>query len=141
MHHEFLLLKQIETPVVAMPGLKKGHRYRKVMVYCKKFTLQERAMNMKKAVVGSLAAAVLLTGCLYMNVKAPYDTDLSKTVLGQKVGKASSQSVLWLVAWGDAGTAAAAKEGSITTVNHMDQEVFSVLFGLYTKTTTVVYGD
>lgn len=98
-------------------------------------------MNMKKAVVGSLAAAVLLTGCLYMNIKAPYDTDLSKTVLGQKVGKASSQSVLWLAAWGDAGTAAAAKDGNITTVNHMDQEVFSVLFGLYTKTTTVVYGD
>jgi NADH:ubiquinone oxidoreductase subunit H len=63
------------------------------------------------------------------------------TVLGQKVGKAQSQSLMWLVAWGDAGTAAAAKDGSITTVNHMDQEVFSVLFGLYTKTTTVVYGE
>src|SRR3990172_1181459 len=77
-------------------------------------------MKLLKPVVVALAAAVLLTGCLYMDVKTPYDTDLNKTVLGQKTGKAHSQSVLWLFAWGDAGTAAAAKAGNITTVNHMD---------------------
>jgi hypothetical protein len=98
-------------------------------------------MKLVTVMVAALAAAVLLTGCLYMNVKTPYDTDLNKTVLGQKTGKAYSQSVLWLVAWGDAGTQAAAKDGNITTVNQMDREVFSILFGLYTKTTTVVYGD
>jgi hypothetical protein len=98
-------------------------------------------MKLVPVMVAALAAAVLLTGCLYMNVKTPYDTDLNKTVLGQKTGKAYSQSVLWLVAWGDAGTQAAAKDGNITTVNQMDREVFSILFGLYTKTTTVVYGD
>ena len=98
-------------------------------------------MKLFKPAALALAAGILLTGCLYMNIKTPYDTDLNKTVLGSKMGKAHSQSVLWLVAWGDAGTAAAAKEGNITTVNHMDQEVFSILFGLYTKTTTVVYGD
>jgi hypothetical protein len=98
-------------------------------------------MKMFKLVVVAVLAMALLTGCLYMNVKTPYDTDLNKTVLGQKTGKAYSQSVLWLFAWGDAGTAAAAKEGNITTVNHMDHEMFSVLFGLYTKSTTVVYGD
>jgi hypothetical protein len=98
-------------------------------------------MKLLKSVTLALAAGVLLAGCLYMNVKVPYDTDLNKTVLGQKTGKAQSQSVLWLVAWGDAGTSAAAKDGSITTVTHMDQEVFSILFGLYTKTTTVVYGE
>jgi len=98
-------------------------------------------MRLATTFVAALAAALLLSSCLYMNVKVPYDTDLNKTVLGQKTGKASAQSVLWLVAWGDAGTAAAAKEGNIATVNHMDREVFSVLFGLYSKTTTVVYGD
>ena len=76
-----------------------------------------------------------------MNIKTPYDTDLNKTVLGNKVGKACYQSVLWLVAWGDAGTQAAAKDGNITTINHMDKEELSILFGLYTRTTTVVYGD
>lgn len=99
---------------------------------------------MTKSIVRLIAAALvlgLLGGCLYANVKAPFDTDLDRTVLGQKQGTASMQSVLWLVAWGDASTAAAAKQGGITTVNHMDREVFSVLFGLYTKTTTIVYGD
>jgi hypothetical protein len=85
--------------------------------------------------------ALLLTGCLYVHVKTPYDTDLDKTELGTKVGKADTYSVLWLVAWGDGGTAAAARDGGITNVTHMDLEVFSLLFGLYTKATTIVYGD
>ena len=88
-----------------------------------------------------LLAAILLAGCLYSNIQAPYDTDLNRTVLGEKEGKASTYSVLWLIAWGDAGTAAAAMNGGITTVNHMDVKVLSVLFGLYTRTTTIVYGD
>jgi hypothetical protein len=54
---------------------------------------------------------------------------------------ASAYSVLWLVSWGDQGIAAAAKSGGIKTVTHMDQEVFSILFGLYIKTSTIVYGD
>lgn len=87
-----------------------------------------------------LLAALLMTGCLYVKVKAPYDTDLDQTVLGDKKGEAQMYSVLWLVAWGDAGTAAAAQNGGITTVNHMDVEVFSILFGLYSRTTTIVYG-
>lgn len=83
----------------------------------------------------------MLSGCLYTNVLTPFDTDLDKTVLGQKQGQASNQSVLWLVAWGDASTAAAAKAGGITTVNHMDREFLNIFFGFYTKTTTIVYGD
>jgi hypothetical protein len=106
-----------------------------------KVNFQEDTMKLFRPILVALVAVVLLTGCLYMNVKTPYGTELNKTVLGQKTGKAYSQSILWLVAWGDAGTQAAAKEGNITTVNHMDREVFSILFGLYTKTTTVVYGD
>jgi hypothetical protein len=96
---------------------------------------------MKKAGFLVLSLWIVLTGCLYLDVKTPLDTDLNQTVLGSKQGKASSYSVLWLVAWGDAGTAAAAKNGDITTVNHMDSELYSILFGLYTRVTTVVYGD
>ena len=51
------------------------------------------------------------------------------------------QSILWLVAWGDAGTQAAALEGGLTTLRHMDIEVVTVLFGLYYKETTIVYGN
>lgn len=98
-------------------------------------------MKMARVAAVALTAAVLLTGCLYAHVLTPYDTNLDKTVLGQKQGKASLHSVLWLVAWGDASTAAAAKEGGITTVNHMDKEVLNVFFGIYSETTTIVYGD
>lgn len=91
----------------------------------------------------TLAALTLLLapGCVYSRVKIPLDVDLDRTQLGAKTGEASSQSVLWLVAWGDSGTQAAAQNGGITTLNHADQKVFSILFGLYSKQTTVVYGD
>ena len=82
-----------------------------------------------------------LSGCVYTHVLTPYDINLDKTVLGQKQGKAATESVLWLVAWGDASTNAAAKQGGITTISHMDREILFVLFGLYSKTTTIVYGD
>lgn len=80
------------------------------------------------------------SSCVLTNVKIPLDVDLDRTELGDKLGEASSQSVLWAVAWGDAGVQAAAQEGGITTITHADTKVFSVLFGLYVKQTTVVYG-
>lgn len=86
-------------------------------------------------------AAMLMTGCVYSNIKTPLDTDLDKTEMGTKVGEASIYSVLWLISWGDSSTAAAAKEGGMSTVNHMDRQIYSVLFGLYSRTTTIVYGD
>ena len=92
-------------------------------------------------VVVVMLSVFILSGCVYTHVLMPFDTDLNKTTLGQKQGKASTESVLWLVAWGDGSTAAAAKQGGLTTVNHMDREVLFVMFGLYTKTTTIVYGD
>lgn len=88
-----------------------------------------------------LIASLAMSGCVYAKIRTPLDTDVAATTLGPKVGTADNQSVLWLVAWGDAGTAAAARNGGVTTINHMDQEIFIVLFGLYTRTTTIVYGD
>ncbi len=88
-----------------------------------------------------LAFMVVLNGCLYTNVMVPLDIDADKTVIGSKVGTSTFQSVLWLVAWGDASAEAAAKNGNITVINHMDREVFSIFFGLYSKSTTIVYGE
>ncbi|HXY53525.1 MAG TPA: TRL domain-containing protein [Nitrospirota bacterium] len=85
--------------------------------------------------------AISLAGCLYTNVIVPYGTELNKTELGHKKGTASTYSVVWLFAWGDAGAAAAAKNGGITTLTHMDRELHAVLFGIYTRQTTIVYGD
>ena len=87
-----------------------------------------------------LAILIAFPGCAYVNVKSPYDTDLNQTVLGDKVGRSSCQSILWLIAWGDAGAGKAAEDGGITVLNHMDVQIVSVLFGLYVKKTTIVYG-
>ncbi len=83
----------------------------------------------------------LLTGCIYMNVKTPLDTDLNKTQLGAKVGVSEAYSVLGLVAWGDAGTEAAAKAGGLTEINHADREVLVILFGVYARERTILYGN
>lgn len=86
-------------------------------------------------------SALLLSGCLYSHITLPYGTELDKTEMGGKAGRASNVSVLWLVAWGDAGSAAAARNGGITVMNHMDQEILVVLFGVYSRHTTIVYGN
>ncbi|MFH1152686.1 MAG: TRL domain-containing protein [Pseudomonadota bacterium] len=80
-------------------------------------------------------------GCIYVNVKAPFDTDLNRTEMGHKTGTADAYSILWLAAWGDASYAAAAANGGITELKHADQKIFQLLFGLYTHWTVVVYGD
>lgn len=100
--------------------------------------MKNKAMVVGLIVVGGL---LLLSGCAYVDTKTPLDVNLDRTVLGDKRGVAEARSVLWLVAWGDASYAAAAANGGITTLRHADQEVFNVLFGLYTRYRVVVYGD
>ena len=88
-----------------------------------------------------LLCSLQLTGCLYTNVRMPLDDDVSETVLGSKVGRATWKSYLWLVATGDASTAAAAENGNITTIKHLDAEQKVVFFGIYSERTTIAYGD
>lgn len=82
----------------------------------------------------------VLPSCVYTDITTPLDIDLQDTDLGDKIGRSKYQSVCGLVAWGDAGTQAAAKNGGITTLKHADQETMVILFGLYTRQTTIVYG-
>lgn len=82
-----------------------------------------------------------LNACVYTDVKYPLDKDVEATTLGTKTGKSSFRTVLWLFAWGDASTDAAAKNGEIKTIRHLDSERFVLLFGLYTKVSTIAYGD
>ena len=97
---------------------------------------------MKRPLACLLAlAALTLPGCLYSHIKVPLDEDLQVTKLGAKVGTATNKQVLFLFAWGDAGTQAAARNGGITTLNHADSEYFSILWFLYSSQTTIVYGD
>jgi hypothetical protein len=98
---------------------------------------------MRKSIILVVITALMLafSGCAYMNVKSPLDQDLNKTAFGSKTGKASAQSVLWLFSWGDAGTKAAAANGNISVINHMDERLQVYLFGIYAKRTVIVYGD
>jgi len=86
-------------------------------------------------------ASALLSGCIYTNVQRPLGTEFNRTELGSKSGKASSRSILWLVAWGDAGTKAAADAGGIRVIHHGDVRLLSILFGLYSQMDTIIYGD
>lgn len=91
----------------------------------------------------ALVAALLLlaTGCIYSRVRIPLDENFANTQLGVKEGKSTCRSLLWLFAWGDAGTRAAAENGGITVIKHADRETMIVLFGLYTQMSTIVHGD
>jgi hypothetical protein len=88
-----------------------------------------------------LLISLLVPGCAYSNIQRPLGTEFNKTELGTKTGQSSNHSVLWLFAWGDGGTQAAAENGNITVIRHADTKLFFLLFGLYAKVTTIVYGD
>ena len=91
-----------------------------------------------RCLVPVLLAVLATSSCV--DITTPYDENLERTQLGDRIGKAHWQSILGLFAWGDAGTRAAAEEGGITMINHADVETFAVLWFLYVKRTTVVYG-
>lgn len=102
-------------------------------------------MNYRRLRYGLLAAGLLLMpalpGCVYMNIRIPLDTNLDRTELGEGTGASSLRSVLWMVAWGDAGIHAAARQGNLRVIHHADQQALSILGGLYYKRTTIVYGE
>jgi hypothetical protein len=98
----------------------------------------------KKRYIGMILlvlAVLLLQGCAYSHIQGPLDTNFDNTVLGSKVGKSHTRSVLWLFAWGDGGTKSAAEDGGITTITHADVEYYVYFFGIYTRVSTVVYGE
>lgn len=100
-----------------------------------------------------LAATVSLSGCLYADVRWPRayrsatPSDVKAVAADPIVsGMACNKSLLFLVAWGDAGYAAAVKaalkdqpEGLLYDVRS-DMKVNSYLIGLYSRTCTVVTG-
>jgi hypothetical protein len=98
---------------------------------------------MKRSIqaVVCLMVFFLMTGCIYLNVQNPLDRNFNKTELGTKKGTSDFKSILWLFAWGDASTRAAAENGGIKVIKHADKKTFLLLGGLYFKRTTVVYGD
>lgn len=99
---------------------------------------------MKNFVCAAIAAISLsLTSCgsmgmIYTDYTAA-GTATSNT-LGTKVGQSQHTSVLGLIAIGDSGINAAARNAGIKKVSHVDVRQFSVL-GLFSSVTTYVYGE
>ena len=82
--------------------------------------------------------AIAMTSCSSIGmVGLIYDGDIqpvavTSNALGQKVGTATCVSVLGIVAVGDGGINAAAKNGGIKKISHVDRKTLSVL-SLFTK--------
>jgi len=79
-------------------------------------------------------------GILFTEVEAPLDPSVDPTVVMEKRGEAMATNVLGWVVTGDASIAAAAREGGITKVHHMDYHYKNIL-GVYATFTTIVYGE
>lgn len=62
--------------------------------------------------------------------------------VGAKCGTATETRILGFLPFaGDHGIDAAAKNGGIKKISHVDSEEFNVLGYIYKKTTTKVYGE
>jgi TRL-like protein family len=102
---------------------------------------------MLKSLVLAVSCAALITGCalghgpviapVTINAKGPVAAGPAMT--GPKVGKAEAWGIV-LVAMGDASISAAAQNGGITRIHHVDHETMNIL-GIYAKYTTIVYGE
>jgi hypothetical protein len=94
-----------------------------------------------------LAACLPLAGCLTVQTPAigilftdvKYAGDAEGSV-GGKEGKACAQSILGLIAQGDASIEAAAKNGGIKTVTSVDHTAKSML-GIIGDWCTIVHGS
>lgn len=103
----------------------------------------------KVCLLAAASAAVLFAGCisapftppmgLYSEVSAPLSTE-GAIDIGSKTGEATAKTILGLVATGDCSIAAAAKNGGLSTVKHVDYRYKNIL-GIVQETTVVVYGD
>ena len=88
-----------------------------------------------------MAPVVPPLGAVYSGVQAPLDLDSGQgKQIGPAQGEASTRCIFFLVAWGDGGIDAAARNGGLQTVNHVDYEFRNILFGIYSRYTTIAYG-
>ncbi len=87
-----------------------------------------------------IAPVVPPQGGMFSFISAPLDTNVSDTEIGSKTGSSSAHSLLGMIAFGDCSIDAASREGRLTKINHADYKFVNVL-GVYTRFTTVVYGE
>lgn len=95
-----------------------------------------------------LLAAATLAGCVFAPVAPPRGllfTNQTSPLFpggrpGSLEGRASSHSVLFLVAWGNSGLDRAMTNGGIREVRHTDYQIVNYLL-VYQRYTTIVKGE
>jgi len=103
-------------------------------------------MRLGKALT-AIAVSIILSGCLpvYTPAIGILMTDVTGPIMsngkvGAKEGRACAQSILMLVAQGDASIAAAAKDGGIKKIDTIDHYSRSIL-GIVADFCTIVRGS
>jgi hypothetical protein len=100
-----------------------------------------------KPLLLAVSCAVWLGGCaigngpvfapVTLNLKGPVAAGSAAT--GSKVGRSEAWGIL-VFATGDASISAAATNGGINRIHHVDHETTNIL-GIYAKYVTIVYGE
>ena len=86
------------------------------------------------------SCALLGTGMVYEGVTVPHSVTSNTISNNVKVGRSNYVSVLGMIAIGDGGINAAAKNAGIKKISHVDEQKTSIL-GVFTKSETIVYGE
>lgn len=98
------------------------------------------------SIVVLVAFSVFTSGCASLGMVGSLYTDVTMPVtatsnsVGTKAGEAKATAILALICTGDAGINAAAKDGGISKISHVDYKIYSIL-GIFTTMTTTVYGE
>ena len=98
-------------------------------------------MKLAVRLVAIAAFGAMLGSCLYVDATRPLDINMNQTPIGTKTGESRLYSVLWLVALGDAGIQAAARNGGLKVIHNADTRDEVYFFGAFARRTTIVYGD
>ena len=94
------------------------------------------------------ACAKMAPGQLYTNVIRPYSMDFHDTTVGAKRCVFDEYSVKEPVSgynisveWRAENIKTAARKGGIKRITCIDEQTFSVLFGIYKRKRLIIYGD
>lgn len=96
-------------------------------------------VGLAMGMAGCLSAPFQPPSGLVAVTKAPLSTEGNWEV-GPRRGEASSTSVLGLYASGDCSIAAAARNGGLKKIGHVDYEYVNVV-GIWQQATVIVYGE
>ncbi|MEM7184466.1 MAG: TRL-like family protein [Spirochaetota bacterium] len=86
-------------------------------------------------------ATAPVNGILYSKVTFPGEFNHTNDVKNQKSGKSCSHAALGLVSWGNASAGSTAKKNGILKISTIDHESMNILFGIYRRYCTFVYGE